>query len=343
MIKQIHTLLLVAALGACSNPSVPEGFEGYVFHTPLFFGQMEFRQTLRGPASTGVSWRLSVENIDMQKRNFPEPFKLLTSDNLSVSFDVNTRIQLRPKSSKEIVEEYGGENWYAWNVKEQLRTVVRRTVSEFSATDIQQNTNKLRESIEKQLVEKYEGKPFDIISVAIGHITLPAEVIGAIEQKESKQEELRRQSIVLETTQKDAAIEVLKALRVAKQQRIISETLDPLYVQKRAVDVYRTLATSPNKTIIVLPNTDTGTGMPLVVSEGKRKDLSAADIKLLKGMEQRYMKLATAKEIEVPSIADLTGDVSSDGVPGGEKPPAAALDKTLDKQSDKKPPKKSAE
>ena len=85
---------------------------------------------------------------------------------------------------------------------------------------------------------------------------------------------------------------MLEALKVAKQQRIISSTLDPLYVQMRAVQVYKALSASPNRTIIMLPTTPEGTGLPQVLTEGKRKVLTKADEQLLEDMETRYMKVA---------------------------------------------------
>lgn len=285
-------LLSMTTSTACTNPEVPAGFDGYVYHVPLMFGKMEFRRPLRGAASTGMSWRLYTINVDARANSYTENFQLLTNDNLSVSFEVDTRIQLRKNKVQEIVEMWGGEKWYDWNVKEPLRTIVRETVTLFSATDIQLKTDKVRDQIQKQLVAKYGDTPIDIISVSVGEIRFPEKLTKAIRRKIAQKQELERQEFVLAKTRKEAAIRVLEALRVAKQQLIISSTLDPLYVQQRAVQVYRALAKSPNKTIIMLPNTDDGTGMPLVLSKGNKKILTASDEKLLADMEARYMKIA---------------------------------------------------
>ncbi|MEZ4401374.1 MAG: SPFH domain-containing protein [Kofleriaceae bacterium] len=282
----------LATTAACTNPEVPQGHEGYVYHQPLVFGKMEFRESLRGPATTGVSWRLYVVNVDMRAKSYKEDFELLTSDNLSVSFEVNTRIQLKDGSVKEIVEQWGGTSWYEWNVKEPLRTIVREQVTRFSATDIQLETPKVKELIAAKLAEKFGATPIMIESVDIGQIQFPSEVAEAISLKIAKKQELERQEFVLAKAAKEAAIRVLEALRVAKQQMIISSTLDPLYVQQRAVQVYRTIGASKNKTIIVLPNMPEGTGLPQVLTEGKRKVLTAADEQLLADMEERYMKEA---------------------------------------------------
>jgi len=302
---------LFAAVG-CTNPETPAGYEGYVYHVPMVFGKMRFEKAMQGPATTGVSWRLFATNIDMRKKSYAESFHLLTSDNLGVAFEVVTRIKPKDGHVKAIVEDWGGENWYEWNVKEPLRTLVRREVIKVSATDIQLRTQEVKANIAEKLRAKYESTPFEIESVDIGEIQFPEEVTQAIQKKIAKKQELERQEYVLQKTTKEAAIRVLEALKVAKQQRIISSTLDPLYVQRKAVQVYRKLAESPNKTIIVLPNSSKGTGLPLVLTEGKPKLLSAADEKLLQEMEDRYMSIAGSPAPE---------DVKPKDVEGGEPKP----------------------
>ena len=330
--------VLVIALGgsACTNPETPEGYEGYVHYIPLIFGKMEFRRAITGPASTGLSWRLFVANIDMRTRNFKEPFKLLTRDNLSVEFEVNTRIKLRPGSVQEVVEQWGGENWYEWNVKEQLRTIVRRRVMQQSASDIQLKSDVVRQFVQQDLEAKFSKTPVHIDTVDIGQIDFPEEVVEAIRNRESKKQELERQRFILAKAHKEAAIVVLKALKVAKEQQIISSTLDPLYVQRRAVEVYRSLAKSENKTVILLPNTTEGTGMPLVMTKGQRKILTSDGRALLDKMEAKYMKIAKSAAVddpilpkddvpaapapkETPKEAETTAPTPKDGKPASGK------------------------
>lgn len=325
---KILSVAALLGLGACTNPKTPEGHEGYVFHKPLVLGKVAHRQSLRGPASTGASWRLYVINIDMRTRSYKEDFKLLTKDNLSVEFEVNTRISLQAGSVKEIVEKWGAKDWYRWNVKEPSRTIVRRMVTRVSAIDIQRKTQVVRARIHERLLAMYKGTPIRIESVDIGDIRFPREVTQAIERKIGQQQELQRQEYVLSKTKKEAAIRVVKALRAAKQQIIISASLDPLYVQRQAIQVYRLLAQAPNKTILMLPNTSNATGMPLVLNSATRKVLSDADRQLLKDMETRYMKLARSSKLPIqdpgkpitPSV-DPAATPPADGMqPGGMQP-----------------------
>lgn len=337
----VGVLALGLGLGACTNPKTPEGHEGYVFHKPIFLGKVAHRTSIRGPASTGASWRLYVINIDMRAKSYKEVFKLLTQDNLSVEFEVNTRISLRQGSVKKIVEKWGAKDWYIWNVKEPSRTIVRRMVTRVSAIDIQRKTEVVRSRIHERLLAKYKDTPIKIESVDIGDIRFPRAVTQAIERKIGQQQELQRQEYLLAKTKKEAAIRVLEALKAAKQQMIISASLDPLYVQRQAIQVYRLLAQSPNKTILVLPNTSNGTGMPLVLNSASRKVLSPADRQLLKDMETRYMKLARSGGVAprskpgeprpTPPITPPTkpGDPGKPGDPAGMAPagmtPAGAM------------------
>jgi regulator of protease activity HflC (stomatin/prohibitin superfamily) len=294
-------LSFALAGGACTNPETPAGHEGYIYHVPLVWGKMDFRDTLVGPASTGLSWRLFVKNIDMRARSYAEHFELLTRDNLNISFEVNTRLRLRPGSSREVVEQWGGPDWYDWNVREPLRTRVRRRVTEVSATEIQVATERVRDRIREDLEERFADTPFEILSVDIGHIEFPQEVMVAIQEKISAQQELQRQQFVLAMTQKEAAIHVIEALAVANEQEIIGATLSPLYVQRKAVQVYRQLAEGPNETVVVLPNTPEGTGLPKVLARGERRPLSAADRAFLTEMEERYMQIA---EMDLEAMVD---------------------------------------
>lgn len=308
----LSLIFLALFSSSCTNPEVPAGHEGYVYKVPLLFGQMEYKETLRGPTSTSISWRLFVENIDMRTRSYTEEFQLLTKDNLSVSFEVNTRISLKDGSTKEIVEEWGGVDWYEWNVKEQLRTIVREQVTEFSATTLQLETPKVRAQVETKLAERYENPekptPIHIESVDIGQIQFPVEVAEAIQRKIATKQELERQRFLLSKTEKEAAIKVLEAINVAKQQLIISSTLDPLYVQHRAVQVYRSLAQSSNQTVITLPNSSEGTGMPLVLKPKQHRDISISEKKTLTArlnrMENEYTKRAQSAidEVEEPTM-----------------------------------------
>ncbi len=282
--------LLVTSVVACTNPDVPQGFEGYIYHKPLVFGKMEYRQSLPGPASTGISWRQFSIPVDMRERTFSEKFDILTFDDLKIQFEVNTRIRLKPKSAKVVVELWGGESWYAWRVKEPLRTIVRENVMRVPADEIQSKTRELGQQIKIDLTSNFEkaGAPIDIMSVDVGSFEFPVRVTKAIENKTAALQVLEQQEYKLEKTSREARIRYQEARRVREEQKVISASLDPLYIQREAVQVYKRIGESNNKTIIVLPNTADGTGMPLVKSAGKRKVLTEKEKVMLRNLDIKY-------------------------------------------------------
>lgn len=290
MKRNVLVLALVSLFGgACTNPDVPAGHEGYIYYKPLLFGQMEYRDSLPGPASTSLSWRLFTTNIDMRERTYAENFKLLTHDDLQITFEVNTRIRLRTGTVKEIVEQWGGPNWYEWNVKEPMRTIIRTEITTIDAAKIQLETNRVSVRIKELLTAKYKDTPFEFMSVDIGRFGFPPRVDEAIQAKIAKQQELEQQQYLLDTAKKQAAIDVIQALQVNKRQRIIGESLDPLYVQWRAVQVYRKLAAASNDTVIMLPSTTEGTAIPKILSRGQqRKLMTAEDERELEEIEAYY-------------------------------------------------------
>jgi hypothetical protein len=86
------------------------------------------------------------------------------------------------------------------------------------------------------------------------------------------------------------------------------------------VQVYRTLSQSPNRTIVMLPTMPEGTGLPQVLTEGKRKNLTPADEKLLDDMEARYMKVAR----QAPPVDNPSAPPSAPTSPPASAPPAAS-------------------
>ena len=47
LIGSLSLAITLGAMAGCTNPEVPAGHEGYIYYTPLIFGQMEFRDDLR--------------------------------------------------------------------------------------------------------------------------------------------------------------------------------------------------------------------------------------------------------------------------------------------------------
>jgi regulator of protease activity HflC (stomatin/prohibitin superfamily) len=261
MKKLLFSIALLSSI-ACTNQMTPEGHEGYLVHRPLAFGQAHFVGGQVGPTSTGLVWRQYVVNVDMRPKNYTEEFHILSRDNLNVGFEANARIGLRAGSVRHVVEEFGADEatsgqelpaWYLRNVRQAYRTAVRDVVHGFEAYDIQRRTQEIGNDILERLRETFAGTPIEVESISIGNLTYPEEINREIQRKLAAEQDLERMQREEQIAQQEAEIMVANARGRAAAQRVVNETLTPLYVQHEMLVAFQALSRSPRATVLVVP------------------------------------------------------------------------------------------
>lgn len=267
-IKKLPRLFLLGVfatlfLTACTNPNTPAGHEGYVFEEPRVFGVGGYKSTLNGPSNYGVSlWRNQVINIDIRPNTYTESFKILANDDLNISFNFHAVISIKPGTVKDVVDNYGGENWYKRYIKETFRTYVRNAVQQYDSRALKANRDRIASEVTDKLKDYLKSTPFDIAKVVVGNINYPEIVANAVEKKLAAQQLLSEKETQKQIAQKDAEIRVEEAKGIAEAQQIINTTLTPNYLQHEAINAQLKMADSPNHTTVYIP---VGTnGLPLV-------------------------------------------------------------------------------
>ena len=269
-------LSLIPLSCGIENNSVPAGHEGYQVNKPLLIGKHEYVGTLVGPKSTGMTWRDFVDPvIDMRPKTYSEDYKILSKDNLNVSFRSHAILRLKSGTCKEVVENFGADQWFSRNVKEPYRTIVRESVRPHEAYAIKDQSESIATSILSKMQKKYEDTPIIVESVSIGNIDYPPKVNTAVEEKLAKQQELEKKEFEKQIATQDAEIKITEAGGIAEAQKIINETLTPNYLQHEAIMAQQKLANSPNTTIIYIPVGQSG--IP-VVHNSEAQDVKLEDI-----------------------------------------------------------------
>ncbi|WP_281212264.1 SPFH domain-containing protein [Shewanella insulae] len=259
----VVVLPLASGLTGCTNPNTPAGEEGYVFEKPRIFGAGGYRGTLIGPSNYGVSlWRNEVINIDMRPNTYTENFKILAKDDLNISFNFHAVIAIKSGTVKQVVEQYGAENWYVRFVRETFRTYVRDEVQRYDSVALKENRSEIAQAVSIKLKDYLKTSPFQLNNVIVGNINYPNIVAIAVEKKLAAQQLLSEKETQKEIAQKDAEIRIEEAKGIAKAQKIINETLTPNYLQHEAINAQLKMADSPNHTTVYIP---VGTnGIPLI-------------------------------------------------------------------------------
>ncbi|MEZ4368045.1 MAG: SPFH domain-containing protein [Kofleriaceae bacterium] len=245
------------AYAGCANHHTPAGHVGYIKSQP-FAGAGEFKGVQTGPTSTGFAWRLNVVNIDVRPRTFSEEMKIPTRNRLEVTLRAHARIRLVPAKVRDIVETYGGESWYANNVRDQYRSTVRDKVQQLDVFEVKDEMRNIGDEVLAEMKRRYEGTGIEFLSVDIGDIAYPQGVVNSVIAKFVTSEENERRDVELEIAQRQIEIGIAEAQGIADSQRIIRTTLDPIFLQFEALRAIEELANAPNTTFLITPMGDHG-------------------------------------------------------------------------------------
>lgn len=264
MKKANHLILMFAVCAiSCSNPSTPAGYEGYVRQDAMI-GSTRFYSTQKGPISTGLGWMLAVDNVDMRWATIDEEFSVLSQDNLNLQF--NAHMVIRPKDGaiRELVEVYGGGEWYSRNIRQPFRNAIYEAVAGYMALEAKENREKIAETARLKLLEYIKNKPFEMQAMVVGVINLPTQVTTAQEERIRKQTLLSQKQFEIDIAKQDAVVRVEEARGIAESQKIISQSLTHEYLQHESIKAQEKVAGNPNHSTVYIP---VGTnGIPLVAT-----------------------------------------------------------------------------
>ena len=257
-------LVLVLGIGGMTflanskNVRVSAGYASYVYSKPIV-GRSEFKGVLIGPASTGLRWRLSGQNVSITPYTYSEKFDgntaILAKDKLPLNSQAHIVWRLKPDeaSVKQFMEEFGGwENTgepdeiakqaYAQFIMEPFRTMTRSVVAKYGGLSVNESLPEISAAIGESMKEMLRKTPFEILSVVMGNAAPPQQVIDAIATKVALNQTLEQKSIEEEIATKNIEIErkngeasgakaAAEAVERAKAISSISAVLTPAYIQ----------------------------------------------------------------------------------------------------------------
>jgi len=262
------TVVAVVGLSrvGCVNVHTPPGYVGYVRSEP-FFGAGEFVGTQVGPTSTGWVWRQHVVNIDVRRRTYSEEMVVITAKGSELQFRAHARIALDPKKIRDVVERYGGPDWYVSNVQRQFQNEVRQAVAPLDPFEAKNRSFEIAETVKSALNERYKDSPFLFESVDIGDIQYPPTIVTSVIRKFVTFQENERRDIERRIAEAQIAIGSAEARGIADAQQTIRTTLDPMFLQYEALGALEELADSQNTTFVVAPFSKNGSS-PMIMSLG---------------------------------------------------------------------------
>jgi prohibitin 1 len=238
---------LISSLGDLSQESYPPG--------PVFFNPL-FQDVVAVPVRTS---------------NVEERLNLPSREGLTIEAEISILYRIRGDAVRQVMDSIGPD-YERSVILTTFRSAAANISSQHNAKDMHSGERAIIEGeITEQMNHALRPRGFEIETVLLKSIVLPATLARAIELKLAAEQDAQRMQFILQREQQEAERKVTEAKGIRDAQRIVNEGLTPLLIQYQSLETFRALASSPNAKVIV---TDGKT--PLLVGGGDEEDKQAA-------------------------------------------------------------------
>ena len=197
-------------LTGCSSVTPDAGHQAVLVEKPMIFGNGGVDPTPVQAGRTFVAWTTQAIDVNMMPQKFDtEMPDIMTSDGVPITFHAIAVLQVT--DSVSLVKTFGTD-WYAHNVEEQFKTMVRQAVRKHGMNETAISTAALDEidSEIKLELEKYlkaKSLPVQLVTMTVGKANPP--------------DAIKNQRI--ETAAQEQRIQTEKQTKLAEDQRKMAE------------------------------------------------------------------------------------------------------------------------
>ncbi len=233
-------------------------------------GEVGVKRTLgtykEKPYTNGLRWfnpfTTSIVKVSTQTENLEVGLTIPSREGLNIQSEVSILYNVIPTDAPGILRAIGPE--YERNIiLPVFRSAVADVSARFFAKDMHTGERgKIEEDIRLQMDKLLQGKGIEVEAVLLKSIQLPPSLARAIEEKLEAEQNAQRMEFVLQQEKREAERKRIQAEGVRDAQNIISQGLDPMLLQFKAIEAFMELSKSNNAKIII---TD-GKGVPMMIN-----------------------------------------------------------------------------
>lgn len=198
------------------------------------------------------AYTMSVANMEGQIKG-DDAINTLTSDGLTLRLDVTIWYRANESEAPNIIRTIG-TNYEEKIVRPAVRTALRDISVKYTATDIYSvKREDFIIDVTKNLEKSFEGRGVILEKVLLRNVELPDKVREAIDEKISAEQRAQQMVFVLQKEKQEAERKKVEATGISEAQKIISNTINPQYLQWKYIETLKDLITSKNNTIVIAP------------------------------------------------------------------------------------------
>ena len=176
---------------------------------------------------------------------------LPSKEGLTIASDISILYRIKKDAAAEILKNVGAR-YERTLILPVFRSASADVCARFFAKDMHSGERSVIErKIQERMKELLDKRGFEIESVLLKSISLPARLSGAIEQKLAAEQDAMRMQFVLQREQQEAKRKRIEAEGIRDFQKIISNGLTKEVIQMRSIEVMKELVKSGNSKVII--------------------------------------------------------------------------------------------
>ena len=192
---------------------------------------------------------------------------VLDKNGLTIVVEVTVRFYPQYDKIGYIMEQFGAEEIYIEKlVTPEVRSTVRRVMGQYNAEEIYSTK---RQEVEERIISETEivlDKNYvTMTALLIRSITIPPNLVTAIEDKQTKQQEALAYEYVVKKEEKEKQRKIIQAEGIAEYNRIVNESMTDNVLTYEGIQATLKLALSDNSKIVIIGNSENG--LPIMLSE----------------------------------------------------------------------------
>jgi regulator of protease activity HflC (stomatin/prohibitin superfamily) len=244
-LNSIFFALLILSVVSCTT--VKQGEVG----VKRTFGKLD-RHILNAGLHTFNVFTTTVMKVPVRTINMEVTLDLPSKEGVLVSSQISILYRVHPDSVPSIITNIGGTNFEEVVVLSVFKSAAPNISSRFYAKDMHTIE---RGNIEKEILVLMRSilapRGFNIEAVLLKSIKLPPGLSKSIELKLEAEQEAQQMEFVLAKAKREAERKKIEAEGIRDAQKIITEGLNPLYIEWKSIEAFRELSSSPNSKVII--------------------------------------------------------------------------------------------
>lgn len=200
--------------------------------------------------------------FDVSEEQSEETNDVLSQDGLNIKVDVS--IRYRPISSEVgLLYKKFQMDYKDRFVIPELRSAVRTVIGKYKPEELYSTKRtEIETEIKAIMVEKLGENHMVMEALLLKAITLPDNIVNAIEAKLTEEQKALRYEFTLQAEKKEAERKIIKARGEKLANAIVDSSLTDNLLKMRGIEATLDLSKSPNAKVVVVGGND---GLPLIL------------------------------------------------------------------------------